>query len=196
MHRTKARVMTRPPSSRGREEHSREKNTAAHRDRDHGGRRRPQPCPLPKLQPVHSHPPTTASGTFERPFARRRYRRILYRESVDDPQHDRWALSRGPWLRSALPPRQGVNERVARHDQHRDLKKGITIELDGTLYTIVDYAHIKMGRGSAQVRLKLRDVRPATPSSAPSRPVRSSPAPASCACPPSTSTPTAMSTTS
>jgi elongation factor P len=40
-----------------------------------------------------------------------------------------------------------------------DLKKGIAIELEGTLYTIVDYAHIKMGRGSAQVRLKLRDVK-------------------------------------
>jgi hypothetical protein len=31
-------------------------------------------------------------GTFERPFARRRYRRIHYRESVEDPRHDRWAL--------------------------------------------------------------------------------------------------------
>ena len=40
-----------------------------------------------------------------------------------------------------------------------DLKKGITIELESTLYTIVDFAHIKMGRGSAQVRLKLRDVK-------------------------------------
>lgn len=40
-----------------------------------------------------------------------------------------------------------------------DLKKGITIELDGTLYNILDFAHIKMGRGSAQVRLKLRDVK-------------------------------------
>jgi elongation factor P len=40
-----------------------------------------------------------------------------------------------------------------------DLKKGITIELEGNLYTIVDFAHIKMGRGSAQVRLKLRDVK-------------------------------------
>ena len=40
-----------------------------------------------------------------------------------------------------------------------DLKKGITIELDGTLYNVLDYQHIKMGRGSAQVRLKLRDVR-------------------------------------
>jgi hypothetical protein len=32
-------------------------------------------------------------GTFERPFARRRYRHILYRESVDDPQHGRSALA-------------------------------------------------------------------------------------------------------
>lgn len=40
-----------------------------------------------------------------------------------------------------------------------DLKKGTTIELDDKLYAILDYDHIKMGRGSAQVRLKLRDVR-------------------------------------
>src|SRR5919204_996822 len=40
-----------------------------------------------------------------------------------------------------------------------DLRKGITIELDGTLYNILDWQHIKMGRGSAQVRLRLRDVR-------------------------------------
>jgi len=40
-----------------------------------------------------------------------------------------------------------------------DLRKGLTIKLDGQLYTILDYQHIKMGRGSAQVRLKLRDVR-------------------------------------
>jgi elongation factor P len=40
-----------------------------------------------------------------------------------------------------------------------ELKKGATIELDGKLYSILDYSHIKTGRGSAQVRLKLRDVR-------------------------------------
>lgn len=40
-----------------------------------------------------------------------------------------------------------------------DLKKGITIELEGGLYQILDWQHIKMGRGSAQVRLKLRDIR-------------------------------------
>ena len=40
-----------------------------------------------------------------------------------------------------------------------ELKKGITINLDGQLYQVLDYQHIKMGRGSAQVRLRLRDVR-------------------------------------
>ncbi|OGO04879.1 MAG: elongation factor P [Chloroflexi bacterium RBG_13_54_9] len=40
-----------------------------------------------------------------------------------------------------------------------DLKKGLTIELEGQLYHILDYQHIKMGRGSAQIRLKLRDLR-------------------------------------
>jgi len=40
-----------------------------------------------------------------------------------------------------------------------EIRKGIIIELDGQLYSIVDFQHIKMGRGSAQVRLKLRNVR-------------------------------------
>ena len=40
-----------------------------------------------------------------------------------------------------------------------DARKGITIELDGNLYQVLDYEHIKMARGSAQVKLKLRDVR-------------------------------------
>jgi len=42
-----------------------------------------------------------------------------------------------------------------------ELKKGIIIELEGKLYQVLDYQHIKMGRGSAQVRLRLRDVRSA-----------------------------------
>ena len=40
-----------------------------------------------------------------------------------------------------------------------EIKRGVTIEMDGTLYQIVDFQHIKMGRGSAQVRMKLRNVR-------------------------------------
>jgi len=39
-----------------------------------------------------------------------------------------------------------------------ELKKGIAIELEGEIYQITDYHHIKMGRGSAQVRLRLRDI--------------------------------------
>ncbi len=40
-----------------------------------------------------------------------------------------------------------------------DLKRGFVIELDGSEYQIVDWEHIKVGRGSAQARLKLRDIR-------------------------------------
>ncbi len=40
-----------------------------------------------------------------------------------------------------------------------DLRKGMTIELDGELYQVLDYQHIKIGRGSAQIRLRLRDIR-------------------------------------
>ena len=40
-----------------------------------------------------------------------------------------------------------------------EIKRGMTIEMDGTLYQIVEFQHIKMGRGSAQVRMKLRNVR-------------------------------------
>jgi len=40
-----------------------------------------------------------------------------------------------------------------------ELRKGIAIELDGGIYQITEYRHIKMGRGSAQIRLRLRDIR-------------------------------------
>ena len=40
-----------------------------------------------------------------------------------------------------------------------EIKRGITVEIDGQLYQIIEFQHIKMGRGSAQVRMKLRNVR-------------------------------------
>jgi elongation factor P len=40
-----------------------------------------------------------------------------------------------------------------------ELRKGLTIELEEKLYQVLDYQHIKMGRGSAQIRLRLRDIR-------------------------------------
>ena len=40
-----------------------------------------------------------------------------------------------------------------------ELRKGVVIELDGDLWQILDYHHIKMGRGSAQVRITLRNIK-------------------------------------
>jgi elongation factor P len=40
-----------------------------------------------------------------------------------------------------------------------DLRKGLTIDLDGRLVKVIEYSHNKQGRGSAQVRMTLRDLR-------------------------------------
>jgi elongation factor P len=40
-----------------------------------------------------------------------------------------------------------------------DLRKGVTFELDGELYRVVEYQHSYIGRGSANVRTKLRNLR-------------------------------------
>ena len=39
------------------------------------------------------------------------------------------------------------------------MRKGITILIDGELYKIMEYNHVKQGRGTAFVRLTLRNVR-------------------------------------
>src|SRR5919202_3171607 len=43
-----------------------------------------------------------------------------------------------------------------------DLKRGMTLELDGDLWNVLEYHHLKLGRGSAQVRMKMRNVRTGT----------------------------------
>ncbi len=43
-----------------------------------------------------------------------------------------------------------------------DLKRGMTIELDGDLWNVLEYHHLKLGRGSAQVRMKMRNVKTGT----------------------------------
>jgi len=40
-----------------------------------------------------------------------------------------------------------------------DLRKGVTFELGSDLYRVLDYSHIKMGRGNATIRVKVRDLR-------------------------------------
>jgi len=40
-----------------------------------------------------------------------------------------------------------------------DLKKGLTIEFEGQLCNILEWQHVKIGRGGAIVRMKLRNLR-------------------------------------
>lgn len=39
-----------------------------------------------------------------------------------------------------------------------DLRKGTTFEQDGQVYTVIDFLHVKPGKGAAFVRTKLRNV--------------------------------------
>ena len=43
-----------------------------------------------------------------------------------------------------------------------DLRKGVTFELDNTLYKVLEYDHHKPGRGKATIRIKARDLRTGT----------------------------------
>ena len=40
-----------------------------------------------------------------------------------------------------------------------DIKNGMTIIMDGNLYTIVEFQHVKPGKGPAFVRIKRRNLR-------------------------------------
>ena len=43
-----------------------------------------------------------------------------------------------------------------------DLRKGVTFELDSSLYKVLEYSHNKPGRGNATIRIKIRDLRTGT----------------------------------
>lgn len=40
-----------------------------------------------------------------------------------------------------------------------ELRNGVTFELDGNLYKVIEYSHHKPGRGKATIRTKVRDLR-------------------------------------
>jgi elongation factor P len=40
-----------------------------------------------------------------------------------------------------------------------ELRAGVTFEMDGNLYRVLEYAHHKPGRGKASIRTKIRDLR-------------------------------------
>ena len=39
-----------------------------------------------------------------------------------------------------------------------ELRKGVTFELDGSLFKVLDYSHNKTGRGNASIRIKARNL--------------------------------------
>ena len=40
-----------------------------------------------------------------------------------------------------------------------DIKNGMTVKIDNNIYTVVDFQHVKPGKGSAFVRTKLKNLR-------------------------------------
>lgn len=39
-----------------------------------------------------------------------------------------------------------------------DFRNGLTVEIDGTVYQIIEFQHVKPGKGAAFVRTKLKNV--------------------------------------
>ena len=39
-----------------------------------------------------------------------------------------------------------------------DFRNGITFEMDGNVYSIIEFQHVKPGKGAAFVRTKIRNV--------------------------------------
>lgn len=52
-----------------------------------------------------------------------------------------------------------ANKEVVRLISVNDLRKGLTVTVDGEIYSVVDFLHVKPGKGAAFVRTTLRNVR-------------------------------------
>ena len=39
-----------------------------------------------------------------------------------------------------------------------DFKNGVTVEIDGNIYQILEFQHVKPGKGAAFVRTKLKNI--------------------------------------
>src|SRR5690606_1484497 len=71
----------------------------------------------------------------------------------------RWR--RGAWrpvhllVAFATRPKRGIEERLATTN---DLKNGMVLSLDGVLWTVVKFQHVKPGKGGAFVRTTLKNV--------------------------------------
>ena len=43
-----------------------------------------------------------------------------------------------------------------------EMKKGLTLDIEGEAYTVLDWQHVREARGSANIRMKLRSLRTGT----------------------------------
>ena len=67
---------------------------------------------------------------------------------------------RRPRARDVLPRAdRAVREASRVSVSTNDLKNGMTLELDGTLFQVIEFQHVKPGKGGAFVRTKLRNVK-------------------------------------
>lgn len=55
-----------------------------------------------------------------------------------------------------------VSEGTAKLIDVNDLRSGVTFELDGDLFKVLEYSHNKPGRGKATIRTKVRNLRSGT----------------------------------
>jgi elongation factor P len=55
-----------------------------------------------------------------------------------------------------------TKKRRSRMIDVNNLRKGVTFELDGNLYKVLEYSHNKPGRGNATIRIKARNVQSGT----------------------------------
>jgi len=65
------------------------------------------------------------------------------------------------WYNPAAPDCDAViisHKESARMIDVNELRKGVTFELDGNLYKVLDYSHNKTGRGNANIRVKARNL--------------------------------------
>ena len=56
------------------------------------------------------------------------------------------------------PAREGILRRINTMISAGDIRNGITFEMDGKVMQVIEFQHVKPGKGAAFVRVKMRNV--------------------------------------
>ena len=69
-----------------------------------------------------------------------------------------WLIDHAGFAKGYALPRSAANYKEKKMATYSmgDLKKGLKIELDGVPYKVVEYQHVKPGKGAAFVRAKIK----------------------------------------